>query len=193
MRAYEDASYQLEEMQAYIYPWIKEKLEDHQVLNKGSFTVEDTPVIAFVNNLYIVFVIKRGEDCYELLKDNMLPEDINIEELYQKACENLVRDVEFVISNTWYGAFGIVADGVHEASSLCFSRIWNLCAEKLEDDLVITVPSKDMVMFAPAGKQEVVKTMLEQTKEAYDRAKEPLSRQILVYRRREKELKAYED
>ena len=35
-----------------------------------------------------------------------------------QACENLARDVEFVIGNTWYGAFGIIADGLHEASSL---------------------------------------------------------------------------
>lgn len=62
------------------------------------------PVIAFVGDLKIIFAIKRSEDSYEILKDNMLPPEVEIE-LYHTACENLVRDVEFVIGNTWYGGF----------------------------------------------------------------------------------------
>lgn len=49
---------------------------------------------------------------YEILKDNMLPPESDMEQIYHIACENLVRDVEFVISHTWYGGFGIVADGI---------------------------------------------------------------------------------
>ena len=47
----------------------------------------------------------------------------DIEDVYRKACENLVRDVEFVIGNTWYGAFAVLADGHHEASALCLKHI----------------------------------------------------------------------
>ena len=51
--------------------------------------------MAFLGDLKIIFVIKRQEDTYEVLKDSMLPPDCDILELYHKACENLVRDVEF--------------------------------------------------------------------------------------------------
>ena len=33
-----------------------------------------------------------------LLKDNMLPPESDMEQIYHIACENLVRDVEFAIS-----------------------------------------------------------------------------------------------
>ena len=52
------------------------------------------------------------------------------EEIYRTACENLARDVEFVFSNTLFGGFGVIADGVHEASALCLRHVWEVCTEK---------------------------------------------------------------
>lgn len=72
-----------------------------------AFSEEDAPVIGFLGDLNVVFAIKRGEDIYEILKDNMLPPECDIIKLYHKACENLNRDVEFVIANTWYGDMGL--------------------------------------------------------------------------------------
>ena len=46
----------------------------------------------------MLLVIQRGEDAYEIIKDNMLPPDCDIEKLYYRACENLARDVEFVFA-----------------------------------------------------------------------------------------------
>ena len=84
----------------------------------------------------------------------MLAPGTDIEALYHTACENLARDVEFVIGNTWYGAFGIIADGFHEASSLCFKHIWQVCVDKLKDDLVIMVPSKDTVCLLYTSREQ---------------------------------------
>ncbi|MEG0108563.1 MAG: hypothetical protein RR705_06905, partial [Lachnospiraceae bacterium] len=138
-----------------------------------------------------VLVINRGEDQFEILKDNMLPVDCDIENLYHIACENLARDVKFVISHTMYGGFGIIADGHHEASSLCFKYIWNMCAEKLEDDLVILVPAKDMVLFAPAGNQEQIDNMLLFAAESYERNRDKISITPLFFDRNSEELIPY--
>ena len=81
------------------------------------FSEKDAPVVVFLGELKIIFVIKRNADVFEVLKDSMLPPGCDIEDVYSKACENLVRDVEFVIGNTWYGAFAVLADGHHEASA----------------------------------------------------------------------------
>ena len=79
--------------------------------------------------------------------------------------------MEFVIGNTWYGAFAVLADGHHEASALCLKHIWQVCVDKLKDDLIIIAPAKDTVLFAPAGQPEVVKKMEDHAKMAYDRVK----------------------
>lgn len=188
MKKYEEEHYLFENIKNHIYPWIKESLTDHKALNGKFISEKDTPIVSFVGDLMIVFVIERGEDTYEILKDNMLPPDADIEEIYQTACENLAKNVKFVISNTLYGGFGIIADGHHEASSLCFKQIWSMCADKLEDDLVIMVPAKDMVLFVPAGNQEQLEAMVAYGTEAYERNLDKISKKLLRFTREGKEL-----
>ena len=192
MRKYEEEHYLFENIKHKIYPWIKETLVDHQALNGKYISPKDTPIVSFVGDLMIIFVIERGEDTYEIIKDNMLPPDINIEELYQTACENLAKNVKFVISNTMYGGFGILADGHHEASSLCFKHIWSVCVDKLQEDIIIMAPAKDMVLFVPAGNQKLLDDMYAYGLEAYNRNKDKISTKLLRFTKREKELVAYE-
>ena len=113
MRKFEEEHYKIENIKDHIYPWVKSELKDTLALNGKHFSEKDAPIVQFVGDLKVIFVIKRGTDTYEVLKDNMLAPDTDIEALFHTACENLVRDVEFVIGNTWYNAFAIIADGIH--------------------------------------------------------------------------------
>lgn len=192
MRKYEEERYLFENIKHKIYPWVKETLVDYQALNGKYISPKDTPIISFVGDLMIIFVIERGEDTYEIIKDNMLPPDLDIEELYQIACENLAKNVKFVISNTMYGGFGILADGHHEASSLCFKHIWSMCVDKLQEDVIIMAPAKDMVLFVPAGNQKLLDDMYAYGMEAYNRNRDKISTKLLRFTRREKELVVYE-
>lgn len=193
MKKYEEEHYRYERIQDKIYPWIKEELIDLHALNGKHISENDTPVVSFIGGLKIIFVIKRGEDVYEVLKENMLPPECDIEALYQKACENLVRDVEFVIANTWYGGFGILADGHNEASSLCFKHIWQVCADKLQDDMLIMVPAKDTVLFAPVSDEDAVEKMKEHARGAYEQSAERISMKQFLFSQEGKELTVYED
>ncbi|MBQ8804583.1 MAG: hypothetical protein IJZ53_13220 [Tyzzerella sp.] len=192
MRKYEEKNYLFENFKDKIYPWIKESLVDHAALNGKYISPNDTPIISFVGDLMIIFAIKRGEDKFEILKDNMLPPGTDMAELYHIACQNLVRDVEFVISNTMYGGFGILADGHHEASSLCFKHIWSLCVDKIQDDLAIMVPAKDMVLFVPASDEKAITAMKNYGLEAFERNKDKISKKLLRFTKEEKELVVYE-
>lgn len=192
MRKYEEERYLFENIKHKIYPWVKETLVDYEALNGKYISPKDTPIVSFVGDLMIIFVIERGEDTYEIIKDNMLPPDLNIEELYQIACENLAKNVKFVISNTMYGGFGILADGHHEASSLCFKHIWSVCVDKLQEDVIIMAPSKDMVLFVPAGNQKLLEDMYAYGLEAYNRNKDKICTKLLRFTKREKELVVYE-
>ena len=188
MHKYEEERYLFKNIKDKIYPWVKETLVDYKALNGKYISPNDTPIVSFVGDLMIVFAIERAQDTYEILKDNMLPPDISIEEVYRIACENLVRDVKFVISNTMYGGFGIIADGHHEASALCFKHIWSLCVDKLQDDILIMVPAKDMVLFVPASNQEQVNAMIQYGLEAFERNKEKISKAVYRFTKDTKEL-----
>ena len=189
MKKYEEEHYSFEKIKDCIYPWVKGELRDSKALNGKNISEKDTPVIAFVGDLKIIFAIKRSEDSYEILKDNMLPPEVEIEELYHTACENLVRDVEFVIGNTWYGGFG---DGIHEASALCFKHIWQVCVDKLKDDLLIAVPSKETVLFVPASNEEAAKKLKEDAGNGYHAGADAISKSLFRFSKDRKELTVYE-
>ena len=192
MEKYEEPHYKWETIEDQVYPWIKNELTDTQALNGKHFSEKDAPVVVFLGELKIIFVIKRNSDVFEVLKDSMLPPGCDIEDVYRKACENLVRDVEFVIGNTWYGAFAVLADGHHEASALCLKHIWQVCVDKLKDDLIIIAPAKDTVLFAPAGQPEVVKKMEDHAKMAYDQSEDQISLEKLRFLADRRELVIYE-
>ncbi len=191
MKKYEEERYKFVDLKENIYPWVKGELIDHHALNGKHFSEKDAPVIGFIGDLKIVFAIKRGEQ-YEILKDNMIAPGTDIVELYHKACENLARDIEYVMGNTWYGAFGIIADGVHEPSALCLKHIWNVCVEKLQDDLVIMTPSKDTIIFAQASNKQVVDKLIEHGKQVYEVELEKISDQVFFFSKDRKELSLYE-
>ena len=192
MEKYEEPHYKWETIEDQVYPWIKNELTDTQALNGKHFSEKDAPVVVFLGELKIIFVIKRNADVFEVLKDSMLPPGCDIEDVYRKACENLVRDVEFVIGNTWYGAFAVLADGHHEASALCLKHIWQVCVDKLKDDLIIIAPANDTVLFAPAGQPEVVKKMEDHAKMAYDQSEDQISLEKLRFLADRRELVIYE-
>ncbi|MCI9076038.1 MAG: DUF1444 family protein [Dorea sp.] len=193
MRKYEEERYLFENIKERIYPWITQSLREPRALNGKRISEKDTPLIDFVGDLMVLFVIKRGEKSYEIIKDNMLPPDCDIEALYHMACQNLVRDVEFVIGNTMYGAFAILTDGYHEASSLCFRHIWNVCAEKLKDDLLIMVPAKDTVLFAPASQDTAVEKLMLHAEQVYEAGPDRISRGAFIFTKDGKELLAYDE
>ncbi len=193
MRKYEENRYILEEIKDQIYPWVKGELADTKALNGKYISEKDTPVVSFISGLRIIFVIKWGEDVYEVLKDNMLPPDCDVEALYYTACENLVRDVEFVIANTWYGGLAILADGWHEASSLCFKHIWQVCVDKLKDDLVIMAPTRETVLFAPASNEKAVAKLKEHGEQTFEQTKDRISTRLMLFTKDRKELIEYED
>lgn len=193
MKKYEEDKYLFKNIKEHIYPWVKKELADSKALNGKNISEKDTPVVSFINDLSIIFVIRRKEGVYEVLKDHMLPPDCDVEAMYYTACENLVRDVEFVIANTWYGAFAILADGWHEASSLCFKHIWQVCVDKLQDDLVIMAPTKETVLFAPVSQENVVEKMVRHGEQAYEQAQDKISKDLMLFSKDRKELTAYED
>lgn len=193
MKKYETEQYLFENIKHKIYPWVKESMADYQVINGPLISENIMPIISFVGDLMIIFVIDRGDGRYEMVKDDMLPTDTDIEELYHQACVNLAGDIDFVISQTLYGGFGIVADGHHEASALCFKQIWQMCTEKLADDVVIMAPAKDMILFVPRANKQALQEMVQFGEEAFRRNRDKISKRLLLFSKEDQELRVYKD
>lgn len=183
---------EFEEYRLRIYPWVREIPGDAVGWEKEGCSPEDTPLLSFVDGLMTVFVIQKEEEVFEILKDSMLPEGMTPEEIYRTACENLARDVEFVFSNTLFGGFGVIADGVHEASALCLRHVWEVCTEKLQDDVVIMAPSRDLLLFAPKSDRKTVQSMIQFGEQGWLQSEHRLTKRLYQYSRERKELTGYE-
>lgn len=99
-----------------------------------------------------------------------LPEGTDVMALWNKAFENLSRDIHYRWSETKEpGIYGILAGGDFEAESICLYGIWQELADSMDDDLIICVPTKDIVYYTRASDKKLVKRVLQMATEMFER------------------------
>lgn len=160
-----------------VYPrikknWAKNPLEEVTLLN---YETQDgklnAPMLRIRESFVEIFMQDVG-DGYVYLDYDMLPDDVNIDELSDKAFENLKRDISFrMVEGKEKGIYGLAAGGDFEAEVLLCSGIWQECAKTLGGDLIFTIPTKDMVIFALADDKKIIKNLLKMSKEVFERNK----------------------
>lgn len=64
--------------------------------------------------------------------------------------------------------YGLVAGGDFEAEVLCLLGIWEDCSDELQDDLLIAVPTKDMVLFTRADDRKSIRKMMKQVQQIFE-------------------------
>ena len=66
-----------------------------------------------------------------------------------------------------------------------------MCVDKLQDDIIIVVPSRETVLFAPAGQTDVIKKMIDHAEKSFEVDGGAITKQIYVFTKAGKELKVY--
>ena len=88
--------------------------------------------------------------------------------LWNKAFENLCRDLTYRhCESKEPGIYGIIAGGDFEAESLCLNNLWKELSDLLEDDLIICVPTKDIVYYTKADDEKLIRKMLKMAEEMF--------------------------
>ena len=139
-----------------IYPWIKQ-VEDIQtggiinaVAADGTQVAVSLPWHLWLGDLGVFYVVDEGES-FQMVQTATLPEGMDEAVLFERACDNLLRDIEFRICGTNWGGAGIVCGGNFEASSLCCPGIWAFVAQQYQEDFIVAAPARDVVILAPAS------------------------------------------
>lgn len=120
---------------------------------------------------YVMMFMQDVGSTYKVINYDDLPEGTTVEELEKKAFDNLLRDVSYrlVESSVHTGIWGLAAGGNFEAESLRL-LIWREISDELGGgDLIIAVPTKDMVMFVPADKPKLVKKLVKTARDIMER------------------------
>jgi uncharacterized protein YtpQ (UPF0354 family) len=172
-----------------IYPYLKADMsgKDSDDANVMEFDCPSRPLVA---DLMVLFAIDCG-DYLEILQREQVPADMSDDELYLLALNNLNNNIEFKFLPTNYGAYGIIAGGNFEASSLCLEHIWEYCAEKIGENLIVAVPNRDVVIMVGESQVEELAKMKARTAGTFREGDHPLTEQLLFYDRGEKMFRVY--
>lgn len=147
-----------------------------------------------IHDSYIITLIQDMGSTYMYLTYEKIPEEMSVEVLEGKAFENLYRDITYrMVESKETGVYGLVAGGDFEAEALCLPGIWEDCSEDLQDDLLITVPTKDMVLFTRAGDKKAIRNMIKQAQEIFESNQKEspfliFSRDVFCYNKSSKQL-----
>ena len=139
-----------------VYPWIKqvENIQTGGIINAvaadGTQVDVSLPWHLWLGDLGVFYVVDDGES-FQMVQTAMLPEGMDEAALFERACDNLLRDIEFRICGTNWGGAGIVCGGNFEAASLCCPCIWAFVAQQYQEDFIVAAPARDVVILAPAS------------------------------------------
>lgn len=135
-----------------IYPWVKVFFGDTDPRNTPvqiELKGDDAPIIKnWLGDLGIFYAVDLGNR-FQILLARDIPKNMTAEELHQLASDNLRRDIEFRLHETNFGGHGLIAGGDHEAGSICLPEMWDWLTEHLNDNLIVGIPSKDLVLMVP--------------------------------------------
>lgn len=158
-----------------VYPRIK-KNRAANPLEEISMTPPDSSAPDYPENMVMIrimesFIGMLVQDMGSVLSYityDMLPEGTDVAALWNRAFENLCQDIQYnSCESKEPGIYGIIAGGDFEAESLCLNNLWKDLAEALNDDLIICVPTKDIVYYTKAGDKSLVKKALSLASDMY--------------------------
>ena len=153
----------------------------------------DMPMMRVMDSYIICLVIDAGS-VYSYLTYDRIPEGTDIQKLYDKAFENLNRDIQYRYEESKEkGIYGILCGGNFEAESLCFDTTWKQLSDKFEDDLMIVAPTKDIIFFTKAGDKKRCKTLMKMGSKMFEdnRKNTPyllFSKDVFIFSRKDGEL-----
>lgn len=159
-----------------IYPrikknWAKDPSKDISMMppDASSPDYPDQMVLIRVMESFVGMIVQDMGSVLTYLTYDMLPEGTDVMALWNKAFENLCRDINYRWSESKEpGIYGILAGGDFEAESLCLDGVWKGLADSLEDDLIICVPTKDIVFYTKASEKKLVKKLLQMAADMFE-------------------------
>ena len=160
-----------------VYPrvkknWAKDPLNEVSLMALGPSAPDYSDqmvMIRFMDSLIGMFVQDIGS-AFTYITYDILPEGTDIMKLQETAFENLARDIQYRSCESKVpGIYGIIAGGDFEAESLCIKSIWKEVSEELNDDVVICVPTKDIVLYTKANDRKCRKKILKMAEETFER------------------------
>jgi uncharacterized protein YtpQ (UPF0354 family) len=175
-----------------IYPWVKVFFTGNDgppgtAINQIELKDENAPINReWLGGLGILYAADMG-DRFQILLERDLPKDTTKDQLHEIAVNNLHRDIEFRLRETNFGGYGLIAGGDHEAGSICLPGIWDWLGEHFNDNLIVAIPAKDLVMMVTESDADKISNLKIIVHEIFKRGERLLTKNIFKFDRSTKE------
>ncbi len=154
-----------------IYPCLKpiESAASFQIEQEnGEMISLELVNLPFLGGTSVFFAID-DQETFQLIQRSMVPSEIKDADLLQIAMKNLLRDKPFELFKAEYGGYALRSDPDHTSSYILFQPLWQQIAKKdLKEDLILSVPARDIILFVTQSDQEGIQRMKKTAKKVYD-------------------------
>lgn len=150
-------------------------------LNHDDPTLNE-PLIA---DLSVLYVLDFPDRVQFLMESNLADLDMDLDEIRALAVRNLTAKSDDYIVHTMDQIYYLELDGMYESSALLLDEFWTDIESKIGAAPVVAVPTRDIVIFAPANDPlgiELVRMIAQQIEEETGY---PISRTLLIRRGRD--------
>ena len=178
-----------------VFPIIKGKISTAEIAdNKMDMSGTKDPIsLELVDNLFIFFAIDKGEHFEYLNQSDLINCNKSIQEIRDLSITNLVR---------YYNEKGVSIEGDEnmlmikfdhnmESSLLLIDTLWTQLIVKLQDNLVIAVPSREILLITKASNSNSIAQLKEGAIDLYASGRHKLTENLLL-RKLEGSLSKYE-
>lgn len=184
-----------EKMKELIYPCIKpmDTESKFEVEREGETITIDLPHLPFFAGLSVFFAFDDVE-MFQLIQRRQIPNQMKEEELLQIAMKNLLKDYPFELFEADYGGYALRSNPDHTSSYILLQPLWNKIANQdLDDDLILVVPARDIILFIKASEKEKLHALKETAKKVYDNNFKQCSLGLLLFEKESGTMKEYQE
>lgn len=142
-----------------------EKREENKIVSKK-----------FMAGLHIVYVVDSPGSMRQLSVGDMQDLKLDPEKVHALAMANMEKalgDIPKADAPELPGLFVVTAGDSYEAARILLHKKWGKIAEEVEGDLVVALPTRDLVFFTGSADENRVRILFEMAKRVVER--EPYS------------------
>lgn len=161
-------------------PWLAETRQ--ALINRGAKKVPENVYEDLNDDLIILYAEDSPKNMRYLRPEDLETAKLDRSELRKLACENLKRMLPKIERHGANGLYMIAAGGDYEASLLLFDGIWKGIKSEVKGDVVVAIPSRDVLIVTGSQDFEGIQRMKHIIKDASTKGSYLLTQKMFVYR-----------
>jgi len=133
------------------------------------------------DELIVVFAEDQETSIKYFSNEDFIKTGFQRDSLLAKSIKNLNQILPEIQSVGDSGLYGIIAGGDYEASLILFESIWNKDNFDVKGDIVIGIPTRDLLFVTGSSDTKGLENVRENVKESYERGSYFLTTELFIW------------